>query len=81
MIQLADLFIKKTPKEVGVVGLTSNPSIPKAVPGSQGTVKPCLIKQTRPQLFKITINIKENIPKSKINKGKEKKKMSVLVTT
>lgn len=71
MIQLADLFIKKTLKEVGLVGLTTNPSIPEAVLGYQGIEKPCLMKQTSHKLFKMTINIKENIPKSKINKKKK----------
>lgn len=79
MIQLADLFIKKSPKEEGVVELTSNPSIPEAVPSYQGIVKSCLLNPS-PQLFKITINIKENIPKSKVNK-REEKKMRILVTT
>lgn len=71
MMWLADLSIKKTPKELGMLGLTSNPSTPEAVSGYQDYFWDIVSKkQSSSQLFKITINI----PKSKINKGKKKKK-------
>lgn len=36
-MSLADLSIKKTPKELGMLGLTSNPSTPETVSGYRAT--------------------------------------------
>lgn len=73
MMWLADLFIKKTPKELGMLGLTSNPSTPEAVSGYQAYFWDIISKKT----IKLPI-VRNNYkhPQIKNQQRKEEKKKS-----